>query len=355
MNFLKGLVISLLSFLLFLSLSIFGDALTIKYTLLNPDFVVSQVDRLDIASLAEELLSEQIQLEEEFVAEILRDTVADLEPWMKEQATTLIYSGYDYLMGRDQSLSLSIPLKPVEDSLKDSLRQVLLQSLPPELAGAPQELIDQFINEAYQQISDDIPETFEFNESSWGLEVQNTLEQARQAIGYFELGFKILIGFMLLLITSIFLMSRPIRTAIRNVGIIFLSYGVLQFVGIFILTWLAGTQLTQSGLPLALQTWLPQFLNDLFTPLKIFTIGIAIIGVILIIVGVVRWGQKPMAQQQVPGAWQSSVCPRCGSQCGPGQRFCAACGATLTSICPGCGVAIDPISRFCPNCGGRLG
>jgi len=48
MNFLKGLALSLLNFLLFLSLSVFGFALTLNYTLLNPDFAVYEVDRLDI-------------------------------------------------------------------------------------------------------------------------------------------------------------------------------------------------------------------------------------------------------------------------------------------------------------------
>ena len=52
MNFLKGLALSLLSFLFLLSLSIFGLALTLNQTILNPDFTISEVDRLDIPSLA---------------------------------------------------------------------------------------------------------------------------------------------------------------------------------------------------------------------------------------------------------------------------------------------------------------
>lgn len=355
MGFLKGLVISLLSFLLFLSLSTFGDMLMLKHTLLNPDFVVSQVDRLDISSLAEELLSEQISLEEEFAAEVLNDTAADLEPWMKEQASVLIYSGYDYLMGRSQSLSLVVSLEPVKDSLKDNLRQVLLQSLPPELAGAPPKVIEQYINEAYQQITGDIPETFEFNETSRGTEVQAALEQARQAIGYFELGYKVLIGLILLLIVGVILMSRPIRIAIRRLGIIFLSYGALQYIGIFIVTRLAETQLTQVGLPSSLQAWLPLFLSDLLAPLKIFSIGVAVAGIALIIVGIIPWGQKPIVQQQVPTTWQALTCPRCGSQYAPGQRFCGACGQGLQHNCPRCSATIDPASRFCPNCGAGLG
>jgi len=60
MKVLKGLALSLLSFLLFLSLSIFGLALTLNLTILNPDFTVSELDRLDIPSLTKDLLSQQI-------------------------------------------------------------------------------------------------------------------------------------------------------------------------------------------------------------------------------------------------------------------------------------------------------
>ena len=86
MKFIKGLVVSLLSLLLFLSLSVFGLVFTLNQTILNPDLLVSQLNRLDLPLLVEEVLVEQIPEEQEFVAEVLRDTAADLEPWIKEQA-----------------------------------------------------------------------------------------------------------------------------------------------------------------------------------------------------------------------------------------------------------------------------
>ena len=61
MKFLKGLALSLLSFLLFLSLSAFGFVLALNYTLLDPDFIVTEVDKIDIPSLVEPLIEEQIR------------------------------------------------------------------------------------------------------------------------------------------------------------------------------------------------------------------------------------------------------------------------------------------------------
>jgi len=60
MGFLKGLAVALLSFLLFLSLSIFGLVLMLNQTILNPDFIVDQVNKVDLATFAGEFLSEQM-------------------------------------------------------------------------------------------------------------------------------------------------------------------------------------------------------------------------------------------------------------------------------------------------------
>jgi len=70
MKFLKGLALFILSSLLFLSLSIFGIVFMLNQTILNPDFVVSQVNKLDIASIAGDMLSEQITQGQEFLTPI---------------------------------------------------------------------------------------------------------------------------------------------------------------------------------------------------------------------------------------------------------------------------------------------
>ena len=135
MKFLKGLALAILSFLLFLSLAVFGLVLTLNQTALNPDFVVSQVNRLDIPSLAGEMLSEEITQEQEFLVEVVNDTIAEQELWIKQQVSAGIYSFYDYIEGRSESLSLVISLEPVKESFRDNLWQAVSESPPPELAG----------------------------------------------------------------------------------------------------------------------------------------------------------------------------------------------------------------------------
>jgi len=294
MKFLKAFGLAILGLLLFLSLSVFGLALTINQTFLNPEFVVSQVDRLDIASLAGEMLSEQVppeveQFMGEMVSEVVDDTIADLEPWMKQQASTGIYSFYDYLEGRSQSLSLVISLEPVKESLRDNLREAVLESPPPELAGFSPDLIESYLDTFYQQI----PSTFEFDEASLDPAVMAQLEQAKQFIGYSSIGYQALIGFILLLILLIIVINRQVRGSTRGLGTTFLSCGIFSYVGALVARNVAGTQLTQLDMPVYLQAWIPQLLADTLAPLEIYSIGLVAVGVVLLVVSFVYKRGEP--------------------------------------------------------------
>ena len=293
MKLLKGLALGLLSFLLFLSLSIFGLLLMLHLTILNPDFIVSEVNKLDISSLTTELVSQQIHQDEPYMAEVVENTVADLEPWLKEQIGAGIYVGYAYFLGESQSLDLEIPLEPLRDSLKGNLREAILQSPPPELAEVPPATIELYINEAYQNIDELIPPKFTLDESLLDTEVLTQLEQARQYIGYLQTGYWILIGLVPLLILGIILINRRVRSATRELGIIFTTYGVLEFISIFVIKNLAGTQLSILDVPQLIQAWLPQLLNGILAPLEVFSICLLVAGIALITVSFVYKPRQP--------------------------------------------------------------
>ena len=289
MNLLKGLAIGLLSFLLLLSLSIFGVAFLLNQTILNPGFVSSEINKLDVPLLAEEFLSEQIP-EEDFPEEfgdVLVNTITDLEPWMQQQVTDGINASYDYLTGSSQSLSVVISLDPVKETLRDNLWQAFLLSLPPELSGAPPAEIALYFDDFYQGFSEQIPSTYEVSESSLPPEVLSILEQVRQVINYFQTGYKFLIGFMLLLIVGIVLIDHRVRGATRKLGAIFLPEGVLMLAGVFIAKYSVGTQIAKFDIPSYLEEWLPQIVSDFIAPLLTLGIGLLVGGVVLLIVSFV--------------------------------------------------------------------
>jgi class 3 adenylate cyclase/tetratricopeptide (TPR) repeat protein len=49
-----------------------------------------------------------------------------------------------------------------------------------------------------------------------------------------------------------------------------------------------------------------------------------------------------------------SACAACGAEMGPGDRFCAQCGAPQSQPCPTCGRENPAGNRFCPGCGSAI-
>jgi hypothetical protein len=153
MKIIKGLGLGLLSFLLFLSLSIFGIAFLLNQTILNSNFITSQLDKLDVAALVEEIISEQ-EDEEAFSEELeaaLVNTIARLEPVIKEGIGNAVEPIYDYLKGKSESIDLA-PI--IRDNL---LSSEVIASLVDELDIAS--LATEIISE---QIPENIPEDLEF-------------------------------------------------------------------------------------------------------------------------------------------------------------------------------------------------
>jgi len=381
MKFLKGLALFLLSSLLFLSLTVFGFAYMLNNTLLNPDFVTTQLNRLNISALVEEILSQQPEdvtsealvktitelepamkeqlgaatdsiydyllgksqnldlaltlrntiLDTDFVVSImdtldmsslireslkeqlsgeipeemigyldkpLDDTLDELEPWIKDQIGAAADPMLDYLFGQSQGFSVEISLEPVKESLRDNLRQAFLQSPPPELAIIPPAMLEEYFDLFYQEFAGQFPATLVINETLLGTEMpaqiaqtladaEAMLEEGRQYVSYFQLGYNVLIGFMLLLVLGIILLNRQVKGSTRELGTIFLTYGAFEYAGILVAKYFVGGELARLPVPPQLQAWLPGLVSDLLAPLEMFSLGLLIGGVVLLIVSFV--------------------------------------------------------------------
>ena len=307
MNFLKALGATILTLLLFLSLGVFSLLFTLNNTLLNPDFIVTQVDRLDIASLAREVTEGQtggeLPPEMEFLEEAMYDTIAENEPWLKQQLSDAIYVSYDYLLGESETLTLKVSLEPLKENLRDKLWQLFQQnvpSLPPELATASPEMLEQYFDEFYQQFSEDIPSVIEVDEGSIPPEVMAQIIQARQYISYAQTAYYALIGLMVLLVLGIVLLHRSVKGATRELGITFLIYGVIEYAGVWATQKFLPTTLPLPDMPPSLQAWLTGFITDLVAPLQILGIGLMAGGAALIIVSIVypRWRREEVEVEE---------------------------------------------------------
>jgi hypothetical protein len=296
MSLARKAAIGFLSFLLFVSLSGFGLAFTFSRTVLNPDFIVSRLDSLDVSSLVDELMRDQVPQEvmavvpEEFIDEVLDDVFTDLEPWLREQVSQAVYTAYDYLLGRSQSLSLVIDVASVKEEVRDKLRQALLTSPPAGLEMIPPAQLERLFDDFYEQVAGQIPSTLEINESTLNemdSSIMPALAQARRYIGYFQAIYWALVIATALFIMGIILLNRWVRGATRWIGIPCLISGIVTYVATFVIKHFASAALAGIDLPLELQSWLPRLLDDSLAPLRTYGIVLMVVGVALLIVSFV--------------------------------------------------------------------
>jgi len=300
MNSLRGFFTGLLGAILTIVLIALGTLITINHTLLNPDFVISELDKFDAYSIAVDQLRGQVPQEDPYMAEFFNETITELEPWMREQAPAVIRAGCAYLKG-EEDLEIVIPLEEVRTCLKENIAQAVRESPPPELEGASPSEIEAFLSEAYAGIDSQIPPQIEITEASLaslGPETAAQVQQARQIVGYIELGYKWLIVAALLLVLLIALVQWwHIKPIARYVGISAITAGVVSLLGVLLP--LAATSLVLPKIPLEIppevRTILPQLVSDFTVPLRIYSIVLLVIGIGLVVLSA---RLKPSPQEE---------------------------------------------------------
>ncbi len=110
MSSLKTLSVSILSFFLFLSLSVFGVAFAINSTVLNPDFVTEEINSLNLAELSGEAIEIEPSAEMSEAYDYAISTLSDIEPLVKQKMNAAVHSVYDYLLGEKSQPELKTAL-----------------------------------------------------------------------------------------------------------------------------------------------------------------------------------------------------------------------------------------------------
>jgi hypothetical protein len=289
MNAVRGFFSGVFCFLLFDILVLLGLVITVNLTILNPDFVVSELDKLDVYSVVVEQAKVQLPGQEFIKPEVVDSMLAELKPWLREQTNTVVHAAYAYLKS-EQELNVTVLLEPVRTVVKEHVRQAILESLPPELRGAPQSQIDAYMSQVYVEIDKAIPLSFELNEAVVGSQMMAQLEQVKQAIGYVDTAYKALIALAALLVLLIALVHwwQP-KPLTRSIGIVFILVGIacilgslLDFLISQVLSGLAGGSGALSGF----QAKLPQLASDLTAPMRMHGIGFLVAGTVVVIISV---------------------------------------------------------------------
>jgi hypothetical protein len=150
-----------LCFLLLIFLSAFGLMFLINSTVLKPDFVAAQVEKLDMTAVARDyadgIISEEPPQEAEFIKEAIYEVIDNREPWLKEQLRTAVYSSYDFFLGKNDRFEIYIPLDELKSNVRDSLWETLKKYLAREASSLPESLLRPYIDEHYREIIPLVP------------------------------------------------------------------------------------------------------------------------------------------------------------------------------------------------------
>jgi hypothetical protein len=297
---LRGMALGLVGFFLFIALPILGLAFTINSTLLSPQFITSEIDKLDITTAAQEVLAEQLPSDYKPYMAGIDQSLIELKPWITESIHQVINDGYDYLLGSTDTFHISISTGPAKQSLVKNLTQSFVQSPPPQYLQLSPSDRSQYLDQVQQGTMQMIPATLEITQDTIGPQNMQTLQQAGEIIRYFRTGYYYLIAFSILLVLLIVLIFREIKGATRTLGIILLIDGAFSMIAFLICKQFVPGLLTVDNLPLQLQTWLPQVAEDFLAPWGIFNLVILAIGAILLVASFLYHSRKPVLSQISP-------------------------------------------------------
>ena len=289
MSVLRGFFSGVFNFLLFDALVLLGLIISLNLTVLNPDFVTAELEKLDVYSIVIEQAKTILPSQQFISDETVDELVSELKPWFEEQADAVIYAVYAYVReGRE--LNVVVTLEQVRTLAKEKVREAATSSLPAELQGASQSQIDAYMSQIYSGIDSIIPSSFVLDESVIGPQVMTQLGQVKQIVDYIETAYKYLIAAAVFLVLLIALahwwQPKPIT---RSIGITFIVVGVacilgplLDYLIIQVLSQVIGSSGALSGL----QSKLPQLAADLTAPVRTYGIGFLISGIALVVISV---------------------------------------------------------------------
>jgi hypothetical protein len=164
MSTLKSLGTAICSLFLFLALSVFGIAFMLNSTLLNPDFVAAQVDKIDVSDLTQEFAEEQIvpEVPEEFdfLVDVIYEVIDEEEPWIREQLHTAIYAGFDFILSKTDALNIYIPLEAKKEELRESFWKAFTDSVPQWLPDLVESELGSYLTRYIDYFASDIPEQY---------------------------------------------------------------------------------------------------------------------------------------------------------------------------------------------------
>jgi len=300
MKFFKGLLVSLLSLILFGAISALGFAFMLNQTVMDPNFTAAEVDKMDMAAVASAIIqvpdsgnNANTFIPATTVNAAITSSIKAAEPELKSELRTALFSTYDYFLGRSDSLNISISLDSVKNNLNSTLWTYIQKSPPSQIPSAQ---LQSYFNSYFDQSFGSLLSPIKIDSGKFDASTKNTTQQIKQYIAYYQFWW-VTIPLILVLAVAIILLENNLRHSLRDLGINLFLFGALGIVSDYLLNRYATPSTVIPGLPAAVSSWLNGFLNDVAAPLNTFSIAVAVIGVVLFVVSFFMPKKEPVTTQ----------------------------------------------------------
>jgi hypothetical protein len=281
-------------------------ALCLQGTVLNADFVAAEIQKLDMSAVATEMLSQhssdalsgtitnlssdylsgkttELSQAQIYASESIEETLEDLWPSLSEQVNTAVYSVYDYFLGEQADLAVVIPLENLQESLEQHLKEAVLNSPPPELAGASQQQLDMYAETVYQQQFSHVPAEVTIASSTTIKYFSIPLSDIRRVTVLLPVVPIVLLGIVLLLILGVILADRNFKNIFWNLGITLIISTLVGHLYV-LLAREAGIRVSRVDLLPTLNIWIIQVASDFLAFINgPFTIMLVIGGAMVLV------------------------------------------------------------------------
>ncbi len=280
MKFLKGLALGLLGLLLLASLLILGAAVTLNFTLLNPGFVKSEVKQIDIQSVAQSALKNQLSAYMQPYLNNVGALIPKIKPWLDSQTDYVIDWSYRYLKDPSAQLNIVVETVSIKPVVIKWVADTYLSTLTPtQTQSADVSLISQQITQTLNSVW---PATINLNADTLGGDTMRVLAQIKKGIEIWQTTFYLMCVLTALWIVCIIVILRKTKEFLRMLGIIFTIEGVLGVPLFYFMLYLP-KNIFVAAAPDSMRTWLTKLLNDLLTPWGIYSGCFLIAGIVLLV------------------------------------------------------------------------
>jgi len=264
-SLLKNIVVSILLLVFVIDLNLIIFVITMNETLLNPEFVINELDKTGFYSSVRNSIVNEVNSSSPELLEIVNKSISEL--MVREEINALIYNAYSYIRHEDTKLNLTVSLVDIKSKIKDNIK-----------ATEPQ-IPDAMINVLLANIPDIIDLEEQMDEGQIKF-----IEKSRSFLYYYYTFSSFLYFVAIMLIILLLLIMRDIVIFMKKTGFSLLMSGALSYgFPIMIIEMISGNI---EGIEFPSEfprEVLANLISDLFAPSMRYGIAIAVLGFILLI------------------------------------------------------------------------